>query len=169
MSRNFISIIENGLNLKDRFKVIKFLIPLILCFANIIAICLYFDGSLYIFGTLVAGIFFVKFIEIIWEMIYCFFEDRFKINSMKKQYVSNYGLNLFIDNHQTTFLYEPLLVVGSDNDKYDVDIQHKQEANFELDFIIASNYTKLLYAHRNDYIENFDCARLDSCLIDKNY
>lgn len=166
--RSLSAIIENVLERWDNFRFIRFLIPLTICLCIIIAICLCSDGSLYIFGTLVASLLFVKLTELTGEMIYCIFEDKIKINSINKQYMSNYGINLFISNHKTEFLYKPLVVAKSESEKYEINIIHQNDNNYTLPPIIISNYTKLFYAHRNDYVENFDCVRLDDYFADQN-
>lgn len=165
--RKSFSVIENILELWDKFKYFRFFITFAICAIIIIVICLYSDGNLYIFGTLVASLLFVKLINILCEVFYCFFEDDIKINNMKKQYDINYSLKLMIGNNQVEFLYDPLLIISKDNDKYNFVINHKQKY-FKLSPLIVYNYTKLLYAHRNDYIKNFDCLRLDSCIVDYN-
>lgn len=161
------SVIEKILKFLDNYRFLKFLIPLIICIASIIAICMVSDGSFYILGTLVASLLFVKLIEMAGEIFYCFFEDRIKANKIKGRYINNYGVNLAIDNHQTNFLYKPLLIIKSENEKYTIEIIHKQGRYFKLSPFVISNFTSLLYAYRNDYVENFDCVRLDSFKIDK--
>lgn len=163
----FFSVIVMKMKLLENFKLLGFISSLIFSLMVIISICLYLDGSAQIMGSLIASLFFVRLTKIAGEIIFCFFEDKYKINNVHEKYLNNYGLKLAIGNHQIDFLYKPLLTICNDSDKYNVDIDH-QPHYYELNSIIMSIYTKLLHVHRNDYVENFDCVRLDSYSVDED-
>ena len=90
-----------------------------------------------------------------------------KISVFEEQYTKTYKIELIFSNSRMVFYYNPIYIVKSVTEIFDIEIEDSSDSYFELDYLIKNNYMSLLYAHRNDYVVNFDCIRLDNCKIDK--
>lgn len=76
-------------------------------------------------------------------------------------------VRFFFSKSKVFFYYDPIVTIYNEDDKYTIEVYDDCDNFFSLDTLIKNNYTALLYAHRNDYIINLDCIRLDDCKVDQ--
>ena len=149
---------------KISFTSIKYLIPILGCIIGMILLCINSKSNTEIIFSVLGGLLFAKALGLFGEVMYFIFEDNRKINQYKKLYENSYKKSLWFGKNKVIFYYEPIFTNQNGND-YSIILNDFPKKHFQPDPLILTNYSNLLYAHRNDVVINYNCIRLDNCEI----
>ncbi len=144
----------------------NYLIPTIGCLIVLFVISIFHDHNFQNLIAILAGITFTRFSDYLKSISSFFYEDSIKVNADKLNYSSEYFIKFNISGKKVQIIYDPLYLVRDLRSSYEMIVFDSQEFNYEPPSIISYNFTKLLSLHKNEFIENFNCIRLDDIDID---
>lgn len=145
---------------------LKYIIPISICIWGILGMSWVAESNWNILISIVAGLLFAKLTELFKEVIYYKMENWQKIKNFAVQYADTYRYEIFFSQNKVIGYYNSVFTIKNENENFYIEIEDFEKKYFVLDSLIQNNYISLLHAHRNDYIKNYKCVRLDDYEID---